>query len=158
MDNTTKAQAGVNLLTDPSIWSSVDTNDRVELGTVYQGVGKDGWIELSKANMQKSTKIDPITGLEVQNRCVVFLYKNEDERAMVYCSPAVSEGLRNKTISIPQLYNFNLYEAFTQKGEQFLQIQMPTGGQRIAFKASEYANANATFEQEVVDPSTLVAF
>lgn len=148
MDNTKNAQAGANLLTDPSIWSSVDTNDRIELGTVYQGVGKDGWIELSQPNMQKTDG----------TRCVVFLYKNEDERAMVYCSPAVSEGLRNKTISIPQLYNFNLYEAFTQDGTAFLQIQMPSGGQRIAFKASEYANANATFEQTVVDPSTLVAF
>tara|TARA_R100000995_G_C3460736_1_gene112987 strand:- start:569 stop:1015 length:447 start_codon:yes stop_codon:yes gene_type:complete len=148
MDNTKNAQAGANLLTDPSIWSNVDTNDRIELGTVYQGVGKDGWIELSQPNMQKTDG----------TRCVVFLYKNEDERAMVYCSPAVSEGLRNKTISIPQLYNFNLYEAFTQDGTAFLQIQMPSGGQRIAFKASEYANANATFEQEVVDPSTLVAF
>ncbi len=148
MDNTKNAQAGANLLNDPSIWSNVDTNDRIELGTVYQGVGKDGWIELSQPNMQKTDG----------TRCVVFLYKNEDERAMVYCSPAVSEGLRNKTISIPQLYNFNLYEAFTQDGTAFLQIQMPSGGQRIAFKASEYANANATFEQEVVDPSTLVAF
>ena len=148
MDNTKNAQAGANLLNDPSIWSNVDTNDRSELGTVYQGVGKDGWIELSQPNMQKTDG----------TRCVVFLYKNEDERAMVYCSPAVSEGLRNKTISIPQLYNFNLYEAFTQDGTAFLQIQMPSGGQRIAFKASEYANANATFEQEVVDPSTLVAF
>ena len=148
MDNTSNAQAGANLLTDPKIWSNVDTNDRIELGTVYQGVGKDGWIELSQPNMQKTDG----------TRCVVFLYKNADERAMVYCSPAVSDGLRNKTISIPQLYNFNLYEAFTQSGQAFLQIQMPSGGSRIAFKASEYANANATFEAEVVDPSTLVAF
>ena len=148
MDNNKNAQAEVNLLTDPNIWSNVDTNDRIELGTVYQGVGKDGWIELSQANMQKTDG----------TRCVVFLYKNEDERAMVYCSPAVSDGLSNKTISIPQLYNFNLYEAFTQDGTAFLQIQMPSGGSRIAFKASEYANANATFEQEVVDPSTIVAF
>ena len=148
MDNTSKAQTGANLLTNPDIWSNVDTNDRIELGTVYQGVGKEGWIELSQPNMQKADG----------TRCVVFLYKNKDERAMVYCSPAVSDGLRNKTISIPQLYNFNLYEAFTQDGTAFLQIQMPSGGSRIAFKASEYANANATFEQEVVDPSTIVAF
>jgi len=149
MDKVITAQAGAqNLLTDPSIWSNVETNDRIELGTVYQGVGKDGWIELSQPNMLKTDG----------TRCVVFLYKNKDERAMVYCSPAVSDGLRNKTISIPQLYNFNLYEAFTQDGTAFLQIQMPSGGSRIAFKASEYANANATFEQEVVDPSTLVAF
>ena len=49
------------------------------------------------------------------------------ERHRMYCSKAVSKGLREKTITKAMLYGFPIFEAKTKTGEDILRIELPTG-------------------------------
>lgn len=138
-------------IVDKIDWSSLETQnvERVELGTVSEACGPLGYIEYSESNLRNDEK-----------RCVIWLFNPDksEEGKMIYCSPAVSELIRDKKLSVSQVMSMSIYEAFTQEGQQFFQVQMPTGGQRYRFSVKDYANTNETFKQEVVDASELLAF
>jgi len=138
-------------IADKIDWSSLETQeiDRVELGTVAEACGPEGRIEYSENNL-----------LNEEKRCVIWLFNPDksEEGKMIYCSPAVSELIRDKKLSVSQVMSMSIYEAFTKEGQQFFQVQMPTTGQRYSFSVKEHANANETFTKEVVKAEDLLAF
>jgi len=60
------------------------------------------------------------------NRVVIKLMKADGTSETVLCSPAVSEGLRNKTIKMSQLQGFDIRETVTTDGAVTNTIFMPT--------------------------------
>ena len=83
------------------------------LGTVLETVGNDGTISLIPKNFKDESK-----------RVVVILKKKNGESASVTCSQQVSDGLRNKSIQLGQVLNFELLEG--ESGIPF--ISLPGGG------------------------------
>lgn len=81
-------------------------------GTVMDLVGKDGFLELIPKNLKDTTK-----------RVVVILKKKNGQSAMVTCSQQVSDGIRNKTIELGHVINFEILEG--ESGVPF--ISMPGG-------------------------------
>ena len=81
-------------------------------GTVLDLVGKDGKISIIPRNFKDKSK-----------RVVLVLQKKNGKSATVSCSAAVSEGLRNKTIKLDHVLNFNVIT--TDEGVSF--ISMPAG-------------------------------
>jgi hypothetical protein len=104
-------------------------------GTVLSVVGKDGYLELIPRNLQDVTK-----------RVVVILKKKNGTSATVTCSKQVSDGLRNKTIELAHLINFEILEG--ESGVPF--ISMPGGSLiSVAVKnitAKEYQPSAIAFE------------
>ena len=81
-------------------------------GTVMDLVGKDGFLELIPKNLRDTNK-----------RVVVILKKKNGHSAMVTCSQQVSDGIRNKTIELGHVLNFEILEG--ESGVPF--ISMPGG-------------------------------
>jgi hypothetical protein len=81
-------------------------------GTVMDLVGKDGFLELIPKNLRDTNK-----------RVVVILKKKNGQSAMVTCSQQVSDGIRNKTIELGHVLNFEILEG--ESGVPF--ISMPGG-------------------------------
>ena len=81
-------------------------------GTVMDLVGKDGFLELIPKNLRDTSK-----------RVVVILKKKNGQSAMVTCSQQVSDGIRNKTIELGHVLNFEILEG--ESGVPF--ISMPGG-------------------------------
>ena len=81
-------------------------------GTVLDLVGKDGKISIIPRNFKDKSK-----------RVVLILQKKNGKSASISCSAAVSEGLRNKTIDLGHVLNFNVIT--TDNGISF--ISMPAG-------------------------------
>jgi hypothetical protein len=81
-------------------------------GTVMDLVGKDGFLELIPKNLRDTSK-----------RVVVILKKKNGQSAMVTCSQQVSDGLRDKTIELGHVINFEILEG--ESGVPF--ISMPGG-------------------------------
>ena len=75
-------------------------------------VGKDGFLELIPKNLRDTSK-----------RVVVILKKKNGQSAMVTCSQQVSDGLRDKTIELGHVINFEILEG--ESGVPF--ISMPGG-------------------------------
>ena len=82
-------------------------------GTVKDLVGQDGFLELIPKNLQ-----------DVNKRVVVILKKKNGQSAMVTCSKPVSDGIRNKSIDLGHLINFEILEG--DSGVPY--ISMPGGG------------------------------
>ena len=82
-------------------------------GTVLGLVGRDGKLSLIPRNLA-----------DVSKRVVVILEKKNGTSAQVTCSQQVSDGLRNKTIDLGHLINFEILEG--ESGIPF--ISMPGGG------------------------------
>lgn len=81
-------------------------------GVVKDIVGADGTIALIPKNLQDATK-----------RVVVILKKKNGTSATVTCSKQVSDGIRNKTIELGHILNFEVLEG--ESGVPF--ISMPGG-------------------------------
>jgi hypothetical protein len=90
------------------------------LGTVLENVGKDGFLELIPRNVKDVTK-----------RVVVILKKKNGTSTMVTCSQQVSDGIRNKTIELGHVLNFEILEG--EAGVPF--ISMPGGLISVAVKS-----------------------
>lgn len=82
-------------------------------GTVLELVGKDGSLALIPKNFKDATK-----------RVVVILKKKNGQSAVVTCSQQVSDGLRNGSIEMGHLLNFEILEG--ESGVPF--ISLPGGG------------------------------
>ena len=104
-------------------------------GVVKDIVGIDGTIALIPKNLQDATK-----------RVVVILKKKNGQSAMVTCSKPVSDGIRNKTIELGHLINFEILEG--ESGVPY--ISMPGGGLiNVAVKsltAKEFVPAAVAYE------------
>ena len=81
-------------------------------GTVLDLVGKDGKISIIPRNFKDKSK-----------RVVLILQRADGTSCQVSCSAQVSEGLRNKSIKIENVLNFNVVTA--ESGISF--ISMPAG-------------------------------
>lgn len=121
--------------------------DRVELGTVAQLVGKGGKVKFVPKNLADDSK-----------RVTVILERKNGESAMVLCSKAVSEGIRAKTITLANLLGFSVTEQLTVGGETINVITMPTGASNLIEVAVDSVKI-AEFEpsSELV-PEDLIAF
>ena len=91
--------------------------DRVELGTVAQLVGKGGKVKFVPKNLADDSK-----------RVAVILENKTGASALVVCSEAVSKGVRNKEITLANLLGFQVTEQLTTKGETINVITMPNNG------------------------------
>lgn len=91
--------------------------DRVELGTVAQLVGKGGKVKFVPKNLADDSK-----------RVAVILENKTGASALVLCSEAVSKGVRNKEITLANLLGFQVTEQLTKTGETINVITMPNNG------------------------------
>lgn len=91
--------------------------DRVELGTVAQLVGKGGKVKFVPKNLADDSK-----------RVAVILENKTGASALVLCSEAVSKGVRNKDITLANLLGFQVTEQLTKTGETINVITMPNNG------------------------------
>lgn len=83
------------------------------LGTVLEQVGKDGKLSLIPKNLKSGKRV------------VVVLTKKDGKSAMVTCSQQVSDGIRNKTITLGNVLGFEmLYDETTEVPF----ISLPGGG------------------------------
>ena len=113
--------------------------DLVNLGTVATNAGKDGAITLIDKNFKNP------------NKKVALVIKLADGRStVVACSTAVSQGLREQSITLSQVQGFPILEttwdsinAETGKTEKVTGnfVSMPTGSQMDEFKITEQATA-----------------
>ena len=81
-------------------------------GTVLDLVGKDGQLQLIPKNFKN-----------VDKRVVIILKKKNGTSAMISCSQAVSDGLRDKSLELAHVLGFEVLE--NEDGVNF--ISMPGG-------------------------------
>ena len=123
--------------------------ERKVLGTVSEIAGKGATINFTKNNFNHLTK-----------RLHVVLERPDGSSFGLNCSPSVGSGVRNKTITMPQLAGFPIIEHVV--GEDYANaglvmpiIAMPDGQGLISVgeitKIDEYV-------AETFEPSDLVAF
>lgn len=135
--------------------------DRKELAVIAELVGVKGEISLNPNNVANHEK-----------RVVVTMTKEDGTVNQVCCSRNVSKGIRNKSISIPNLLGLSIFrsEAYQrdnngdqlfdpETGEALMQpyasVELPTGStQMMTFKADKVEE----YVAPVVDASELVAF
>jgi hypothetical protein len=89
----------------------------VSYGKVIDLVGKDGKIDLLKKNL-----------LDASKRVVVILKRADGTSRLVPCSEPVSKGLRDKSLEIGHLLNFEIIDVKTKNGEIAQMISMPAQG------------------------------
>jgi len=91
------------------------------LGTVLENVGKNGSLSVIPANLKDTSK-----------RVVIILKKADGTSTGVTCSKKVSDGIRNKEITMSNVLGFDILEG--ESGVPF--ISMPAGEalQAIAVK------------------------
>lgn len=136
--------------------------DRKELAVVAELIGEDGKLILTTNNVADHSK-----------RVSVLMRLANGTENRVNCSKGVSKGIRDKSISIPNLLGFSIFEAKAyqrdnngdilhdpETGEEmfeaYAQIEMPTGSSNGAFEFT--AGKVEEYVAPVLDPSELVAF
>lgn len=112
-----------------------------DLGTVADQVGKDGFLGIIPKNFKDTTK-----------RVVLVLTKKNGTSTTVSCSKAVSEGLRDKSITLGNVLGLNLLE--NEEGVAF--ISMPAVGAQLQQYAVKTLKLTA-FIPKVVDYEELAA-
>lgn len=134
--------------------------ERKELAVVAELIGKDGKLKLIKSN------------LFGDRRVMCILAKADGTELSITCSKKVSAGVRDKSISIPNLLGFSIYEAKAFKRDSNGdQMHDPETGAELfeAYPSIEMpADDNALIEFDsarveayvapVFDASELVAF
>tara|TARA_B110000503_G_C6990620_1_gene347183 strand:+ start:87 stop:503 length:417 start_codon:yes stop_codon:yes gene_type:complete len=120
-------------------FKNYESTELVNLGTVATNAGKDGAISLIDKNFKNPAKK------------VALVIKLADGRStVVACSTAVSQGLREQSISLSQVQGFPILEtnwdtinAETGKTESVTGnfVSMPNGSQMEDFKITEEATA-----------------
>lgn len=109
-----------------------------DLGTVLSIVGKDGGIGLIPKNFKDSAK-----------RVVLVLTKKNGTSTTVSCSKAVSDGLRDKSITLGNVLGLNLLE--NEDGVAF--VSMPATGAQLqnysvkSLKLTEYIPQAINYEE-----------
>jgi hypothetical protein len=121
--------------------------DRVELGTVAQLVGKGGKIKLVAKNLADDSK-----------RVTVILEKKNGESVLVICSKSVSDGVRSKDITISHLLGFQVTEQLSSTGETINVITMPTGVSGVIEVAVDSTKIQSFEPSSELIPEDLIAF
>lgn len=121
--------------------------DRTEVGTVAQLVGKGGKIKLVPKNLADKAK-----------RVAVILEKKNGESALVICSKAVSEGVRDKSITLSHLLGFTITEQLSADGETINVITMPTGSGSLIEVAVDTVKIQSFEPSAELVPEDLIAF
>ena len=122
--------------------------DRVELGTVSQLVGKGGKIKFIKKNLADETR-----------RVAVILENKKGASALVVCSESVSKGVRAKEITLAHLMGFQVTEQLTTKGETINVITMPTNSGAALIEINVDSVKIEEFEPSAdLVPEDLIAF
>ena len=105
------------------------------LGTVMDLVGKDGKLGLIPKNFKDTAK-----------RVVIILTKKNGTSAQVTCSEQVSKGLRDQSIELGNLLNFEVLE-----GEAGAFISLPSSGlvevKVNSLTAKDYVPSAIPFEE-----------
>ncbi len=135
--------------------------ERKELAVVAELIGENGKLKLIPSNIANTGK-----------RVLCILAKADNTQLSVVCSKGVSAGIRDKSISIPNLLGFSIFESKAFKrdsnGDQmfdaetgaemfeaYAQIEMPTGSSTLyefdANKVEEYV-------APVLEANELVAY
>ena len=134
--------------------------ERKELAVVAELIGTDGKLKLIKSNLSGTRRV------------MCILQKADGTELAITCSKKVSEGIRDKSISIPNLLGFSIYEsqAFKRDSNGDQMHDPETGAELFeSYPAIEMPdNANALLEFDagkveayvapVLDASELVAF
>jgi len=134
--------------------------ERKELAVVAKLIGKGGKLNLVKSNLNSTRRV------------FCILSKADGTQLTVTCSKKVSAGIREKSISIPNLLGFSIYEAQAfQRDNNGDQMHDPETGAELfeAYASIEMPsddNALVTFDNDkvqayvapVFDASELVAF
>ena len=113
-------------------FARTESANLTNLGTVGQLVGKGGRIDLIMKNLTDATK-----------RVAVVVKNAAGESGVIACSDQVSRGIRNKTISLSQVFGLEILE--NEKGQAF--ISMPS---------TATANFGVAFDEAKVTPVTSV--
>ena len=134
---------------------------RKELAVIAELVGVNGELSLNPANVANHDK-----------RVIVTMTKEDGTVNRVCCSRNVSKGIRNKSISIPNLVGFSIYEsqAFQRDNngdqmfdpetgealtEPYASVELPTGStQMMVFKTDKVEQ----YVAPIINTSELVAF
>lgn len=107
------------------------------LGSVLDQIGKQGKLSLIPKNFKDNSK-----------RVVLVLENKNGESVMVTCSKQVSDGLRDKSISLGNVLNFEL---LYNEDTEVPYISLPGGGLiSVAVKdltATEYTPAAVSHEE-----------
>jgi hypothetical protein len=91
------------------------------LGTVSKQIGENGSLALIPSNFKDASK-----------RVAIILKKDDNTSTMVTCSQKVSDGLRDKSITLGHILNFEVL--YGEAGVPF--ISLPGGG-LIEFAAKD---------------------
>ena len=121
--------------------------DRVELGTVAQLVGKGGKIKFVEKNLADDSK-----------RVAVIMERKDGASALLICSENVSKGIRSKEITLANLLGFTVTEQLSRSGETINVITMPNGGGNlieVAVDSVKVADYQPSFD---LVPEDLIAF
>jgi len=124
---------------------------RKSLGTIAQICGPGGSYKPSS----------PRNWLDTTKQVAILLFNKEGKSQMVVCSPAVSDGLRNKSIKLSQLQSFEVCEYFAKNGEITNTVTMPAavGGDMPTVNIKEGVAVEAYQPKPTVfNPQDLVAF
>ena len=126
-------------------WNTFVPAERDEIGMVGELTGPDGSLSLIPSNFNDDSK-----------RVVIVLKRADGQSTGITCSTAVSKGLRNKTITISNLFGFQVYNQInTTTGEEYPLVGMPSGAELMEFKAPAEATVYEAPEFKVDE---LVAF
>jgi hypothetical protein len=134
--------------------------ERTELAVVAELIGTDGKLKLIKSNLSGTRRV------------MCILVKADGTELAITCSKKVSAGIRDKSISIPNLLGFSVYEgkAFKRDSNGDQMHDPETGAELFeAYPAIEMpADDSAVIEFDagkveayvapVFDASELVAF
>lgn len=121
--------------------------DRVELGTVAQLVGKGGKVKLVPKNLADDSK-----------RVAVILERKDGASALVICSESVSKGVRSKDITVSHLLGFTVTEQLSRNGETINVITMPAGGGSLIEVAVDTVKVQSFEPSAELVPEDLIAF
>lgn len=105
------------------------------LGTVLSLVGKDGSLNFIPKNLNDHSK-----------RVVIVLKKKNGTSAMITCSEGVSKGLRDKTINLGQVLNFEVLEG--ESGIPY--ISMPGGLIEVAVKTIKVQDYAVSLDSSLI--------
>tara|TARA_R100000654_G_C2600355_1_gene114919 strand:+ start:125 stop:523 length:399 start_codon:yes stop_codon:yes gene_type:complete len=126
-------------------WNTFVPADREEIGMVGELCGENGTLSLIPTNFNDTSK-----------RVVIILKREDGQSTGITCSSRVSQGLRNKDITISNLFGFQVYNQINPTtGEEYPLVGMPSGAELMEFKAPEEAT---TYEAPEFKVDELVAF
>jgi hypothetical protein len=121
--------------------------DRVELGTVAQLVGKGGKIKFVEKNLADDSK-----------RVAVIMERKDGASALVICSESVSKGVRSKDITISHLLGFQVTEQLSRNGETINVITKPAGSGSLIEVAVDSVKIQSFEPSAELVPEDLIAF